>query len=258
VAARDARSSSRRRRASAQHFLRSRQLVASLVDSAGISPGDLVLDLGAGRGIIAAELAARRAAVVAVESDPALAAELRARFARAHGVTVVQADARRLRPPGVPFRVVANLPFDGGTAILRRLLDDPRVPLVGADVVLEWAAAAKRAAVWPSTALGAHWSAWHELRLVRRLPRSAFAPPPSVDAGVLRIRRLEVPLVAVQDARAYRAFLERCFAGRLRDAVPGRTLKRLALDLGFDPGGAARDLDAAQLATVFGAVRVTR
>lgn len=258
MTARDLRATSGRRRASGQHFLRSRQLAVSLVDAAGISPGDLVLDIGAGRGIIAAELAAQHAAVVAIESDPTLAAGLRARFARLPRVTVVQADARRLRPPDEPFRVVANLPFDGGTAILRRLLDDPRVALVGADVVLEWSAAAKRAAVWPSTVLGAYWSAWHELRLVRRLPRSAFAPPPSVDAGVLRVRRLELPLVALSDARAYRIFLEQCFARRPRNVVPGRTLKRLALELGFDPNAAARDLDATQLATAFGAVRRSR
>jgi 23S rRNA (adenine-N6)-dimethyltransferase len=257
VAARDARAGSGRRSRAGQHFLRSRRLVAALVDAAAVSPGELILDLGAGRGIITAELATRRASVVAVEYDPALAADLRARFAGAPGVTVVEADARRLRPPDEPFRVVANLPFDGGTAILRRLLDDPRVPLVGADVVLEWSAAAKRAAVWPSTALGAYWSAWHELSLVRRLPRSVFAPPPAVDAGVLRVRRLESPLVDVREARAYCGFLDRCFAGRPRDVVPRRTLKRLAVELGFDRDAAARDLDARQLAGLFRTVRRT-
>jgi len=258
VRVRDTRTSTGRPPWAGQHFLRSRRLVASLVDAAAVSPGELVLDLGAGRGIITAELAARRASVVAVEYDPALAADLRARFARTPGVTVVEADARVLRLPDEPFRVVANMPFAGSTAILRRLLDDPSCPLLGADVVLEWAAAAKRAAVWPSTALGAYWSAWYDLRLVRRLPRAAFAPPPSVDAGLLRVRPLEAPLVAVSDAPAYRVFLERCFARRLRDVVPGRTLKRLAVEAGFDPRAAARDLDATQLTAAFHAVRRRR
>ena len=257
MAARDARASTRRR-PHGQHFLRSRRLVASLVDGAGIAPGHLVLDIGAGKGIIAAELAARGAVVVAIESDPDLVACLRDRFRGAKAVMVMEADARRLAPPSGPFRVVANLPFDGGTTILRRLLDDPCVSLAAADVVLEWQAAAKRAAVWPSTLLGASWGAWHELSLVRRLPPSAFAPPPSVDAGLLRVRRRAAPLVAAEHARAYRDFLERCFAGRLRDVVPGRTLKRLATDLGFDHTAATRDLDVAQLAALFDSVRVPR
>lgn len=148
--------------------------------------------------------------------------------------------------------MVANLPFAGGTAILRRLLDDPRVRLTGADVVLEWGAAAKRAAVWPSTVLGAYWGAWYELRLVRRLPRSAFAPPPSVDAGVLRLRRRAAGTArrGVRVPRVPRP----CFAGRPRDVVPARTLRRLATELGFDRAAAARDLDAARLAALFRAV----
>lgn len=258
MAARDGPAGSRRRRPCGQHSLRSRRLVASLVDDAGVHPGELVLDIGAGEGIVAAELAERQARVVAIEADTLLAAGLRVRFAHAPRVTVVHADARTLRPPCEPFRVVANLPFAGGTAILRRLLDDPRVRLTGADVVLEWGAAAKRAAVWPSTVLGAYWGAWHELRLVRRLPRSAFAPPPSVDAGVLRLRRRAEPLVPLAEAYAYRAFLDRCFAGRPRDVVPGRTLRRLATELGFDRDAAGRDLDAVRLAAIYRAVRAAR
>jgi 23S rRNA (adenine-N6)-dimethyltransferase len=241
------------RHGAGQHFLRSRALVASIVDAAGIEPGDLVLDIGAGRGIISAELVARGARVAAIELDGQLATGLRRRFG--DRATVLEHDARRLRPPCEPFKVVANLPFSGATAILRRLLDDPRVPLVSADVVLEWPAAAKRAAVWPTTLLGAYWGAWYELSLVRRLPRCVFAPPPPVDAGILRARRRRLPFVAPASAPAYRRFLERAFAARPRAVVPIRTLKQLAHELGFDPATAARDLDPGQLAALFAASR---
>src|SRR4029077_11725638 len=97
----------------------------------------------------------------------------------------------------------ANLPFAAGTAILRRLLSDPRVPLMQLDAIVEWGLAAKRTAVWPSTLLGCTWGAWYELRLVRRVPRACFAPPPSVDAAVLRATRREEPLVPVHEARSY-------------------------------------------------------
>ncbi|HEU5279961.1 MAG TPA: rRNA adenine dimethyltransferase family protein [Gaiellaceae bacterium] len=228
-----------------RHFLRSSKLAAELVRAARIEPGELVLDLGAGGGVLTTALARARARVVPVELDPALAAGLRRRFPQ-----VVEGDALRVPLPREPFKVVANLPFDGGTAILRRLLD-PRGPLLSADVIVEWRLAAKRAAVWPTTQLSTYWGAWFELSVARRLARSAFAPPPSVDAGVLRIVRRGKPLVPVCERRAYGAFLARGYRDGPRAVVPWRLLKRAEAELGFDRNAAARDLDREQWAALF-------
>lgn len=241
-----------------QHFLRSRALVRSLVDDAGISPGELVVDVGAGRGAITAELVDRGATVWAVESDPALAEVLRDRFE--DRVRVVEADARHVRWPREPFAVVANLPFAGGTEILSSLLGDPALLLRHAELVLQWEVAAKRAALWPSSLLSVVWGTHYELALARRLAPSAFAPPPPVDAGVLRAVRRPQPLVSARDLSAYGAFVRRAFEARrpVRRVLPPRTAKRLADELGFAPDALARDLDARQWAAVFQAVRPLR
>lgn len=247
-----------RARRPGQHFLRSRALVRSLVDGAGIAAGDLVVDVGAGRGAITAELVERGATVWAVEADPALAAVLRGRFG--DRVRVLEADARRLSWPRDSFAVVANLPFAGGTEILSSLLGDPAVPLRRAELVLQWEAAAKRSAVWPSTLLGVVWGALYELTLVRRLAASAFAPPPAVDAGVLRAVRRPQPLVQPQELPEYRAFVRRAFDAQapLRRVLPPRTAKRLADELGISAAALPRDLDARQWAAAFRAVRRLR
>jgi 23S rRNA (adenine-N6)-dimethyltransferase len=204
-----------------------------------------VLDLGAGTGVLTAALVRAAARVRAVEIDPELAADLRRRFD-----DVVQGDALRVPLPREPFKVVANLPFEGSTAILRRLLD-PRVPLDCADVIVDWGLATKRTAVWPSTQLGVYWGAWFDLSLTRRLPRTAFAPPPSVDAAVLRaVRRVE-PLVSVDERAAYAAFLARGFRESVRSVVPWAKLKRLEAGLGFDRHARPRDLDARQWALLY-------
>lgn len=231
-----------------RHFLRTSALAAELVRSAGIEPGDCVLDLGAGGGILTSALARTGADVIAIELDPLLAARLRDRFP-----LVVEGDAADVELPRESFRVVANLPFAVGTAVLRRLLR-PETALRSADVVVDWRLAVKRAALWPSTRLGVEWSAWFELGVARRLPRCCFAPPPSVDAGVLRATRRRRPLVPEGEATAYRSFLDRGFHDGLGALVPPRTLKRLAGELGFDRRGAPRDLDASQWAALYGFV----
>lgn len=235
----------RSHRGRGRHFLRSSKLAAEVVRAAGIRRDDLVLDLGAGGGALTGALVRAGARVVAVEIDPELAAGLRRRFPN-----VVEGDALRVALPCAPFKVVANLPFDGSTAILRRLLD-PRFELETADLIVEWGLAVKRSAVWPSTQLGTYWRAWFELSLTRRLPRCVFAPPPAVDAGILRIVRRAQPFVHPRDRRAYAAFLARAYREGPRAVVSWGVLKRLEAELGFDRHAEARDLDARQWAALF-------
>jgi len=204
------------------------------------------VDIGAGNGMLTRPLLDAGARVLAVEADPALAARLRRACPAAR---VVVADARRLTWPGEPFRVVANLPFAHGTELLRALLADPRVPLVAADVIVQWELAVKRTRVWPSTFQGVLWSAWYELSVVRRIAPAAFAPPPSVAAAVLRATRRPRPLVDPRHAGAYGSFLQRAY----RYGSPHA--RALARELGLDPRASARDLDARAWAAVFASVR---
>ena len=234
-----------RHSARGQHFLRSSALAAELVRAAGIGRGDLVLDLGAGTGVLTRAIAGTGARVVAVELDPDLAASLRSRFA-----DVIEDDILTIELPRQPFRVVANLPFACGTAILRRLLD-PRAALVSADVIVEWGLAEKRTAVWPSTRLRVEWGGWFELALVRRLPRCCFAPPPAVDGAVMRAVRRDQPLVPPCRGAEYRRFIARGFRGGLRAVLAPKQLKRLATELGFSKDARPRDLDARQWAAAY-------
>ena len=234
-------------RAPSQHFLRTGALAAELVADAGIAAGDLVLDIGAGSGRLTAELAARARRVVAVELDPHWAAHVRGRWPN---VDVVEGDAVELALPDEPFRVVANLPFNGATQIMRWLLDDPRTPLVRADLVVEWDVARRRACPWPSTLNGVLWSAWYRFSLLRRLPSSAFVPPPTVDAGVLAVERRAVPLVDERAWRDYRRFVAVGFRHGLSASASRRILRRLRFS-----GAAPRELDAHQWAQLFGAAR---
>ena len=244
------------RAAPGQHFLRSSRLAADLVSEAGVEPRDLVVDVGAGTGVLTQALADAGARVLALELDPVLAEGLRRRFGD-RDVDVLEVDAREWSWPETPFAVVANLPFAGSRSILGSVLGDPRVPVRRVDAIVQWEAAVKHAAVWPATLQSTCWSASYELAVTARIARTAFSPSPAVDAGVLRAVRRPRPLVDPTDHGRYRRFVTDAFRAQaplrvaLRAQLSQRELKRLAPVLGFAPDALPRDLGPSQWAALF-------
>ena len=240
-----------------RHFLRSSRLASNFVREAGVAPGDLVVDIGAGAGALTRALADAGAEVLALELAPDLARELHRRFDANRSVTVIEADVLDWAWPARPFAVVANLPFAHSGAILAHLLRDPCGALRRADVIVQWDFAAKHAAVWPATLKSTYWRAWYDVTITGRLARTAFSPPPSVDAAVLRFDRRRQPLVPARDSELYWRFLSDAFRAQLpvrralRGRLPALQVKRLAPTLGFAPDAPARDLDARQWAALY-------
>jgi 23S rRNA (adenine-N6)-dimethyltransferase len=200
-----------RRRSLGQNFLRPER-ADQLVESAAFNAGDLVVEIGAGRGALTYALARRGVQVVALEKDPHWADSLRREMERRGvdgAVRVVRCDALDYRLPRRPYRVIGSLPFGATTAILRHLLDDPDSFLVRADLIVQWEVARKRALMPPSTLLSTTWAPWWSFEVVRRIPAAAFRPVPSIDAAVLRVTRRDPALLPLSMAGPYASFVRR-------------------------------------------------
>jgi SAM-dependent methyltransferase len=122
----------RRRAELGQHFLAGGRLAAELVEQAGVGAGDLVLEIGAGSGVLTEALARRAGRVVAVGYDPRLADRARARLAGFGNVRVLTADALALPPPRRPaagghrrFTALVGAAFRHPGLPLRRSLVPP-------------------------------------------------------------------------------------------------------------------------------------
>ena len=103
---------------------------------------------------------------------------------------------------------MGNLAFGSTTAILHRLLDQPEMPLIRADLGLQIEKVeAERSHVPPSTLVSTAWAPWWEFELGSRIPASQFRPMPSVDGGVLRVIKRTPSLLPPAMAGPYAQFV---------------------------------------------------
>lgn len=175
-----------------QNFLVDPNVPRRIVEVAGIQPGDLVVEVGPGLGVLTAPLLAAGARVIAVEIDPRLGAYLRGHFGGEERLRLVEGDILRqsldqLVPAAEPFAVVANLPYSVTSAVLRHVLAGPRRP--ARVVVMVQREVAERIAAAPPamSLLAVSVQFFGRPRLALRVPAGAFFPPPKVESAVVAV-----------------------------------------------------------------------
>jgi len=210
-----------------QNFLIHRGVIRTVVELVAQTDGPIV-EWAAGTGVLTRPLADLGRPLEAVELHPWAAARLR-RTVGPH-VCITEGDILRHAPPGTPHTLVCNVPFHITTAVLRRLL--PMAQWQTAVLITQWEVARKRAGIGGATQLTAQWWPWYDFALRQRIPSTAFSPRPSVDAGLLVIRRRKLALL--DDARGpYQDWVRRVFGSG------GRGMADILTRRGV-PGAAAR------------------
>jgi 16S rRNA (adenine1518-N6/adenine1519-N6)-dimethyltransferase len=174
-----------------QNFLADPDVLEAILAEASPEPGDRVLEIGPGLGLLTGGLLASGAAVTAVELDRGLAAFLRERFEPAiegGGLRLVEGDAldqdlvHLLEPP---YDVVANLPYHITSPILHALLGE--APRPRRLVLMVQREVAERIAAPPGkmSYLSVFVQYHARVRVALRVPPAAFEPEPAVDSAVI-------------------------------------------------------------------------
>jgi 23S rRNA (adenine-N6)-dimethyltransferase len=224
---------------------------------AHLANGDTVVDIGAGRGIITAELARVAGRVIAVEIDPDLVSQLKRQFAAVPGVEVRLADIRQFELPGTLYKVFANIPFHITTDIINKLLYYSTPP-VEAYLVLPIEAAEKFSGLRHETQFSVLAKPWFEFKILRNLSKADFSPSPEVETCLLEIVKREAALVAPGEEMMYRSFIKYAFSMWKKDLKVGlkriftyNQWKRLAGDNGFGVHAKPTDLTFNQWLAIF-------
>ncbi len=176
-----------------QNFLADPNLLNAIVRDAGLAPGDVVLEVGAGEGVLTERLAESAAHVHVVEIDRGLEAALAEIAARPkielHWADAMKLDFAALRP--APTAVVSNLPYSVATPVILRTIE--RLPSVRSWTVMVQREIAERLRAAPGSRTYGSASAVAqiacEVELVRRVDPAVFRPRPRVDSAILRLRR---------------------------------------------------------------------
>ncbi|HMV65531.1 MAG TPA: 16S rRNA (adenine(1518)-N(6)/adenine(1519)-N(6))-dimethyltransferase RsmA [Myxococcota bacterium] len=200
-----------------QHFLARPDVVRRIVRMAGVQPGDRVVEVGPGLGVLTRALVEAGAQVVAVEVDGDLVEHLRTAVPE---VELHHADATRVDwgqvAPGSGWKLVANLPYNVGTGIVMDAVREPGrfrslTVMLQAEVVARMVAAA---GTDPYGALSVQLQARARATAWFDVPPSAFVPPPKVVSTVVRIDVLERPDAGPAGADALDRVVRSAFARR--------------------------------------------
>lgn len=246
-----------------QHFLVDPNTVRRIVRTAGISPGETILEIGPGLGSLTVALAEAARRVVAVEVDPRVAEALADVIDGAENVEVVVGDALEVDLGalcGGPARLVANLPYDVATPLLMRILESVAevtggLVMVQREVGERWTAAAGDAA-YSSTSVRIAYDVIAEV--AGDVPATVFLPPPKVASVLVRFTRRASPPVEVDDRGRFLRFVRDAFAHRrktLRNALvaSGRSKEDVERSIA---GAGLDDLVRPQLLTIEDLARV--
>jgi 16S rRNA (adenine1518-N6/adenine1519-N6)-dimethyltransferase len=177
-----------------QHFLNPGAHTHAIAEAVEIVPGELVVEIGPGEGVLTRELLERGARVIVVEKDSRLIPFLAETFrdeVQSGQLQIIEGDALEFALPKKlqtsVYKVVGNIPYYITGALLRAFLSAKHQPktlvfLIQKEVAERIARSKKESLLSLSV------KAYGEPQYIKTVPRGAFSPAPKVDSAVLRVR----------------------------------------------------------------------
>ena len=209
-----------------QNFLTDTNLLRSIVDKAGITAEDTVIEIGVGGGTLTRAIAEKAKRVIGFEIDQNLKPVLNETLAGLDNVEIVFKDIMKMpteeieKLVGGRFSVVANLPYYITTPILMKFIEESDM-VDGITVTIQEEVADRLCAKAGSGEYGAITAAIDavgDAEKIIRIDRKMFYPAPNVDSAVVKIT-MNKTKYDIKDMKAYRAGVRCAFLSRRKTLV---------------------------------------
>lgn len=245
------------RRRFGQNFLVDANTLAKIVQAGNIGPGNRVVEIGAGLGVLTqalAEAVGSTGQVTALEVDHDLLPVLEETVGNFPQVQICEGDALARDWPlflrelagDAPVKIIANIPYNITSPLLTTLL--PLTEQVSVLVFLVQKEVAQRLSAAPGTpdygALSVFAQYYAAVEIIGIVSRRVFLPAPDVDSAIIRLTLHTKPPVVPADETVFFAVVRAAFGQRRKSL-----LNALSGDpaLGWSRDQAARALDAAAI-----------
>lgn len=198
-----------------QNFLRQPALVKDLFKRTKLNESSVVLDIGAGSGVISSVLARYVKKVIAIEFEPKAAEKLHENLAEFDNVAIKQGDFLTMPLPAEPYSVFANIPFHLSSPIIEKFLESKSQP-DAIYLIVQKQFGRKLVSETDgkhfTSQLGMRLGANYKVRVVMPLQRTDFWPHPAVDTVFIECLKRHTPLVEPARQAAYWKFTQECFS----------------------------------------------
>ena len=172
-----------------QHFLKSERALSSIIESAKISPGETILEIGPGLGVLTEKLLDAGAKVIAVEKDDSLFVFLKEKFGEKINLIhedILDFDSNDLGK----YKIVANIPYNITGAILEKFLSADNQPesmvlLVQKEVAERIVARNNKESI-----LSISVKAYGDPKYIEKVLAGSFVPAPNVDSAIILIKNM--------------------------------------------------------------------
>lgn len=214
-----------------QNFLIDSSILDKIIDSAGITKDDCVLEIGPGIGTMTQRLCEAAGKVVAVEIDDKLIPILADTLQMYENVEVIHNDILKVdikslsekENGGRPLKVVANLPYYITTPVIMGLLES-NVPMESITIMVQ-KEVADRMRTGPGSkdygALSLAVQYYSKPSIVAVVPPSCFMPPPKVESTIIRLELYKDRPVIVKDESLLFRLIRASFNQRRKTLVNG-------------------------------------